>query len=171
MNGVPLLVLATCLATAGAWDLMRRRIPNEINVATALLGLAAAVVFGSPAAIGHAIAGAALVFGLLLLAYRQRWIGGGDVKLGAAIGAWLGPIGGVYALVGGVALSGVFAVVLLARGGSAFRASVKANLVLACYTGRVGETSHRPDSAHIPLGTALAVSTLAIYVMRGGAGA
>ena len=161
-------VLGACLATAAAWDLFRRRIPNAVNVTTALLGLAAAVSTGSLAVVGQAFAGSALMFALLLLAYRQRWVGGGDVKLAAAFGTWLGPIGGVYALAVGVATNGILAVYVLARGGSALRAEVKSNLTLAMYTGRVGETAHRPDAAHIPLGAALAISAMAVFVLRGG---
>jgi prepilin peptidase CpaA len=166
----PIAVLGACLATAAAWDLSRRRIPNPVNVATAVLGLGAAVSSGSFSVIGQSLAGGGLLFALLLIAYRRRWIGGGDVKLGAAFGTWLGPIGGVYALVVGVALSAVLAIYLLVRRGSAFRAEVKANLTMAYYTGRVGETAHRPDTAHVPLGAALAASAMLIFVLRGGIG-
>jgi Flp pilus assembly protein protease CpaA len=164
-------VLGVCLATAAAWDLWKRRIPNSVNVATAVLGLGAALATGSLTVVAHSLAGAGVVFGVLLLMYRQRWIGGGDVKLGVAFGTWLGPVGGLSALVVGIAFNGIVAVYLLVRGGSAFRAEVKSNLVMAAYTGRVGETEHRPDSAHIPLGAALAASALVVFIVRGGVGA
>ena len=164
-------MFGACLATAAAWDLLRRRIPNSVNVVAAVLGLGVALASGSFATVGYALLGAAVVFALLLVAYHQRWIGGGDVKLGVALGMWLGPIGGVFALVVGVAASGLLAVGLLLRGGSRFRAEVKANLVTACYTGRVGETAHRPDSAHVPLGAGLAASAMVVYLLRGGVGA
>ena len=166
-----LCVLAACLATAAAWDLSRRRIPNVVNLFTAGLGLVAASATGSFSAIGQALAGGAILFALLAFAWRKRWIGGGDVKLGAAIGIWLGPVSGLYALCVGVALSGILAVALLVRGGAAFRTEVKANLVMAAYTGRVGDTTHRPESAHIPLGAALAASALIIFLLRGSVGA
>jgi prepilin peptidase CpaA len=166
-----LCVLAACLAAAAAWDLSRRRIPNTVNIITAVLGLVAALATGSLTVIGQAVAGGALLFALLAIAWRQRWIGGGDVKLGAAVGMWLGPVSGLYALCVGVALSGILAVYLLVRGGAMFRTEVKANLVMAAYTGRVGDTTHRPESAHIPLGAALAASTLLIFLLRGSIGA
>src|SRR5262245_9305823 len=119
-----LCVLAACLATAAGWDLLRRRIPNSVTVATGALGLAAAAMSGSAVVFGQAVAGAGLLFALLYVAWRKRWIGGGDVKLGAALGTWLGPIGGIYALCVGVALSGTLAVYMLVRGGSAFRGEV-----------------------------------------------
>lgn len=166
-----LCILGACLGTAAAWDLLRRRIPNAVNVITAVLGLGVAASSGSLGAVGSSLAGAALVFALLFLAYRQGWIGGGDVKLGAAFGAWLGPVGGLFALVVGVAAGGVLAVYALVRGGAAFRSEVKANLVMAVYTGQVGDTTQRPDSAHIPLGAAFSASALLIYLLRGGVGA
>ena len=166
-----LLVLGACLATAGAWDLTRRRIPNAVNVATALLGVGVAAISGSLHTVGLALAGAALIFVLLFLAYRRRWIGGGDVKLGAALGTWLGPIGGLYAVVVGCAMSAVLAAVVLARGSAALRSEVKSNLIMACYTGRVSDTNNRSDKDHIPLGTALAAAAMLIFVVRGGAGA
>jgi prepilin peptidase CpaA len=164
-------VFVACLAAIAGWDLRRRRIPNSINIATAVLGLAAALATGSLTAVGQALAGGALLFALLVIAWRQRWIGGGDVKLGAALGTWLGPIGGLYAMCVGVALGGVLAGFLLVRGGQAFRTEVKANLVMAAYTGRVGDTSHRPDAAHIPLGAAFAASALLVFLLRGSIGA
>jgi len=166
-----LLVFGTCLVTAAVWDLTSRRIPNSVNVATAVLGLGAAVISGSLQTVGLALAGAVVVFSLLYVAYRQRWIGGGDVKLGAAFGAWLGPIGGLYAVVVGVALSVVLAIVVLVRGSAALRAEVKSNLIMACYTGRVGDTQKRPDTDHIPLGAAFAAAAMLMFVLRGGAGA
>src|SRR5262245_15141990 len=100
-------MFGACLAAAGPWDLPRRRIPNSLNLVIALLGLGVAVASRSLVAVGEALAGAGVLFALLYAAYRRRWIGGGDVKLGAAFGAWLGPIGGMYALVIGAALNGI----------------------------------------------------------------
>jgi len=171
MTVVVTIVLAACLATAGMWDLLRRRIPNPVNVSTAALGVAVAMLSGSIATVGLSLAGGALLFVLLLLAWRQGWIGGGDVKLAAAFGTWLGPVGGVYALAVGVAASGLLGLAMLVRGSSAFRAEVKTNLLMACYTGEVGDTTHRPDLAHVPLGAALAASAMFIYLLRGGIGA
>lgn len=76
---------------AGAVDVMTMRIPNRLIVALATLFVPFAVVTGMPFWLMglHAGTGAVLLlvgFGLFSLG----WIGGGDAKLLAAAGLWLG---------------------------------------------------------------------------------
>ncbi len=72
-------------------DVTTRRIPNVLTFSTA----AAALVFHGVFAAGSGVAYAAggLVTGLLLFLpfFLLRGMGGGDVKLLAALGAWVGP--------------------------------------------------------------------------------
>jgi prepilin peptidase CpaA len=79
-------------AVAAAVDLRMHRIPNYLTVPTAVLGIAyhtfAPAGLGMPAA----LAGFAVGFGLLLLPGLMGGGGMGDVKLLAALGAWLGPL-------------------------------------------------------------------------------
>jgi leader peptidase (prepilin peptidase)/N-methyltransferase len=83
--------------TAAAWiDARTLRIPNAISLAVFALGLALAFV--SPRmTVGGALAGAALAGSLMALsaavAKRRAGtvaLGGGDIKLAGAIGAWIG---------------------------------------------------------------------------------
>ncbi|HEX3463177.1 MAG TPA: A24 family peptidase [Candidatus Elarobacter sp.] len=90
-------------------------IPNGLTLATAV----AALVLAAPSGIGHAVLGACVVGGVLLglhLFTRGRGLGFGDVKLGAAIGAGLGPWCGIAALGAAFVAGGAYAAVLLARG-------------------------------------------------------
>jgi len=85
----PLLLMLVIAAVA---DVRNRRIPNWLTALVAVTGVAAAIVWHHPMATGwQAVAG--LIVGLLinlpLFALRLR--GGGDVKLFAGVGAWLGP--------------------------------------------------------------------------------
>lgn len=99
-------VLAGALATAAAADLALRVIPNGCpaavlgsGVARALLG---AAVGGAPDLPGDAALGTLVVLvvmvGAALASARlggEPGVGGGDVKLLAALGAWAGPVGGL----------------------------------------------------------------------------
>jgi prepilin peptidase CpaA len=83
-----------------AWiDVRQRRIPNWLTAAIGVAGLAQSVLpvhFASP---GAAVAGFGAGFGVGLIMFALRAFGGGDVKLLAAVGAWLGPFGVVQTVV------------------------------------------------------------------------
>jgi prepilin peptidase CpaA len=98
-----LLVVFVC--TAAWWDVTAGRIPNELTV----MGLAAALILRAPlgldslllglggsgpgwafSALFGGVGGAGLAFGVALVLYVLRAIGGGDVKLLAGVGAFLG---------------------------------------------------------------------------------
>lgn len=85
---VPLLAL---LVWAAAGDLHARVIRNWLTVSLMLSGLIQS--FGPDATVkpGYAALGLLAGFGLLILPFAINAIGGGDVKLLAGIGAWLGP--------------------------------------------------------------------------------
>lgn len=84
---LPLFVL---LAWAAATDLHARRIPNWLTLALASMGIAHNIwptpTVGPADAIAGLLVGFVLNVGLFALGVR----GGGDVKLFAAVGAWIG---------------------------------------------------------------------------------
>jgi prepilin peptidase CpaA len=87
---VPAIVISIGL-TACVFDVRTRRIPNALTFSTAAAGLlyhaATSGVTGAQLAAGGWLLGL-----LLLLPYfALGGMGGGDVKLMAALGAWLGP--------------------------------------------------------------------------------
>jgi prepilin peptidase CpaA len=71
-------------------DVRTRRIPNWLTFPSAMLGLIAATVAHGGQGAGASAAG--LLVGLLLFfpLFALRGLGAGDVKLMAALGAWLG---------------------------------------------------------------------------------
>jgi leader peptidase (prepilin peptidase) / N-methyltransferase len=92
---VATLVLAAGLAAVAAIDLRTRRIPDWLNAALALAGLAAtwALDFSIRGAALGMLAGYAALAGLAFAYRRLRGVDGiglGDAKLLAAAGAWLG---------------------------------------------------------------------------------
>jgi leader peptidase (prepilin peptidase)/N-methyltransferase len=92
-------VLAACMAAIAAEDLERQRIPDVLNVAAALAGLAALALLPRdpwPELLAGMVQGVVcgVVFLLLRLAFFAlrgiHGLGFGDVKLAAVAGVWLG---------------------------------------------------------------------------------
>jgi prepilin peptidase CpaA len=87
---VPAIVIGIGLV-ACVFDIRTRRIPNALTLCAALAGLTFHVLTAGTA--GAQISAGGWVVGLLLLLpfFALGGMGGGDVKLVAALGAWLGP--------------------------------------------------------------------------------
>jgi prepilin peptidase CpaA len=76
---------------ACAFDLRTRRIPNALTFTAALAALVFHRVTGGVEGAAFAAGGWVLGLCLFLPFFIVRGMGGGDVKLLAALGAWLGP--------------------------------------------------------------------------------
>jgi prepilin peptidase CpaA len=99
------------LAVATFTDLRNRRIPNWLVLPFLLAGLIASTWLSGWHGLGQSFAGAGL--GLLIYGFLF-WMGGmgaGDVKLAAAIGAWIWPNQLFFALVVTAMAGGVMVVV------------------------------------------------------------
>jgi prepilin peptidase CpaA len=76
---------------AAYWDLVSFTIPNSIVIAVAALFVARLFTLGlDPWIIGKSLASAAILFIVGVLLFSRGLLGGGDVKLIAAIGLWTG---------------------------------------------------------------------------------
>jgi prepilin peptidase CpaA len=84
-------------------DIATRLIRNEICLVLALLGIA--VQFVSPMHVIESLVAATILLVLLIVIYQHGWIGGGDVKLLAALAIGL-PLMGVIHLLTITALAG-----------------------------------------------------------------
>jgi prepilin peptidase CpaA len=86
-----LTLFPTLVIAAAIGDLFTMRIPNWLNGVTALSVVPMGLLAGMPLAVaqGHLLAGAVmLVLGFALFA--RGYVGGGDAKLLAAAGLWIG---------------------------------------------------------------------------------
>ena len=93
-GGPGALALPLALSLWMAWeDLKTRRIPNYLTGGAALAGLVFQGACGGGPGLTDGLLGLILGFGLLIVPYRFGFMGGGDVKALAALGAWLGPLG------------------------------------------------------------------------------
>jgi len=89
------VILLTLVVGAAIYDVRYRRIPNWLTLAGVLAGIAMNLflTWDSPqrwSGLGFSLKGMGLGFGLYLALYMLRAMGGGDVKLMAAIGAMVG---------------------------------------------------------------------------------
>lgn len=161
------LVLAgfVALAAAAAWsDLRHRRVSNRLVLVVLLGGLVRQAATLQPTNVLLGLAGVAVGLALLLPAFAARWVGGGDAKLLAALGMWMGPwlvlLGGVL----GVALGGLLAAAMAIAGGVG--REVAGNLQAAMVTMTSPTAPRRGRALIVPLAVPLAVGCT--IVMFGG---
>lgn len=106
------VIPATLLAS---WiDYKDRKVPNWLNAALALAGLAAQTAYFGWQGLGLGVAGLLVGFAVLIVPWAMHGMGAGDVKLMAAIGAWFGPWMCLVAFVVGALVGGVIAVAMIA---------------------------------------------------------
>lgn len=82
-------VLAACL-TAAVIDVRSYRVPNVLTGPLLAGGLVLGTATGGAAGLGAALLGSAAAFLALIAFHAMGVMGAGDVKLGVAVGAWLG---------------------------------------------------------------------------------
>jgi prepilin peptidase CpaA len=90
MNSAQIVGL-TIASIACVTDLRTRRIPNVLTFGAALAGLIYQFASGGMDGISHAALGWLVGAVIFILPFALGGLGGGDVKLLAALGAWLGP--------------------------------------------------------------------------------
>jgi len=141
-----LVALAAILVVAAVIDVRTFTISNRLNLAVALLAPVywASVALSPWPDMAVQLAGAATVFGLLAIAFYAGMMGGGDVKLAAALALWFSPVSIVKFLVLTSLAGGVLTLVILAWH-------------------RARKREGRPE---IPYGVAIAFGGLAILAQR-----
>ena len=103
-------VAACCLA-----DIQTRRIPNLLSIPAIVAGLLLNWLWLGLPGIAHSARGILLVVAVLIGPFGFGGIGGGDVKMMAAVGALLGPHLALASLGMGMALGGIMMVIHLVR--------------------------------------------------------
>ena len=105
----PILVMFSLVLLATLTDFRQRRIPNWLTLSGFLAGIAFNGLEMGASGIGSACLGAAIGLLLLLPVYAFGKMGGGDVKLMAMVGAFLGPEGVIWAALFTTIAGGVLA--------------------------------------------------------------
>ncbi|MDP2847417.1 MAG: A24 family peptidase [Humidesulfovibrio sp.] len=169
----PIIFTTVCLALAAATciDLRSQRIPNALTIPTALAALAFHALNQGPAGFWFSAGGLGLGFGLMLAPFLFGVMGGGDLKLMAAVGAWLGPQAVFTAFLATSIAGGLYALAVLAQRRDVLR-SVFLRFTSALYaTAGTGEFHYRPAPGAETLprlcyGLAISLGTLAVMIHR-----
>ncbi len=111
------IAAVTVAVVAGAWDLRTRRIPNLLTFGAALTALMVHGYAGGFSGLGMSLAGWLVGVVFFLPFFALGGMGGGDVKLLAALGAWLGPSAIVWVALYSSIAGGVMALVVGAFSG------------------------------------------------------
>jgi prepilin peptidase CpaA len=98
------------LVVATVVDIRSRRIPNWLSLPFLMIGLAGSAIRGGLPALGQSVAGIGVAVALTGILCYLRGLGMGDLKLCAAVGAWIGPGQLLFALIATGIAGGVMGV-------------------------------------------------------------
>jgi prepilin peptidase CpaA len=157
-------LLAVGLLLAAVTDVRRRVVPNWVTVGLLFSGLLARGLSAGPAAAAWGLAGAAVALLLLLYPFARSWIGGGDVKLLAACGAWLGPLPVLLAVIFSAAAGGAISVGCFLRSPRPVRRRILTNLKVTLMSRSAPAPDHRPPRLSPPMAPAIAAGTLLVVL-------
>ena len=106
------IVVASIAAVACVIDLKDRRIPNWLTFSAAAGAVAYHLTVNGLSGLGFAAAGWLVGVAIFFLPFFLRGLGGGDIKLIGALGAWLGPLDIVWLSLYTGAAGGVLALIV-----------------------------------------------------------
>lgn len=162
---IPYLIpLGLGLLAATVFDLRRRRIPNAVAGFVFFSGLGVSGYLGGVTAALSGLAAAVILLALLFVPWKGGGIGGGDVKLTAATGAWVGLSHLVWFILAVAVAGGVVAAVFYLFASPVARQEVKANLVLAGLHGEM-PTKATHKKGHLSVPYAVAISAGAVVAL------
>ena len=165
-----LVLLAIGLAcVAAVTDLRARLIPNWLTIPALGIACGAHAYLGGPVALAFALVSALVCFVPSYFLFVRGALGGGDVKLFAALGALLGLREGLEVQLTAFVLIAVFALASTAWHGrllSLLGASLRATLHLVAPSRFPPPV---PVGAHseVPMGGAILLATLAVALRSG----
>jgi prepilin peptidase CpaA len=110
---LPTFVVLAAALVAAFTDIVKFKVYNYLTLPLMVAGLAYHGITGGPSALLGSAFGLLLGGGLLMIFFLMGGMGGGDVKLMAAIGAWLGGMMTLYVFIGSALAAGVYALVLI----------------------------------------------------------
>ena len=129
-------ILAGFITAAVITDARSRRIPNALTLPVAAAAFAIHGLYAGPGGVVFALAGLGAGLGLFVLPYILGGMGGGDVKMLAAVGALKGATFAFHAFLGAAVAGGVMALALAVIHGRARR--TMGNIGAICTTMAAG---------------------------------
>src|SRR5262245_29451545 len=153
-------LVATFIALCAIVDCRTLRIPNWLTMPAAVLGLVYSALAPGGIGIAWSLAGFAVGLALLMLPWLLGGGGMGDVKMLAALGAWLGPVGiliafGLGSVLAAFGMVGVLALGMFSEGFS----QTRKRYVVAATGGTAATAKGRKMRRVLPFAVPMAIST------------
>jgi prepilin peptidase CpaA len=172
---IPASIVLLASLVAAVMDVWKFKVYNALTVPLLLSGLAYHAVAGGLEGLQGSLLGILFGFAVLIVVYVMGGIGAGDVKLMAAIGAWLCMPLTFYVFALGAFAAGAYAAVLILSSGNLRESWIELQLVLFRIRafghylgadGRLEAEMKRPDRRHrlVPFGAMLAAG-LAVMML------
>ena len=166
-----LAILIPGMLYASWIDYSQRRVPNWLNAALAAAGLITQGAYFGWTGVGHGVLGLLVGFAVLILPWAAHGMGAGDVKLMAAIGAWLGPWLTLLSFAAGGLIGGAVALVMIFSTGRAVHAYTNLQTMLGkfrrldtAFSDFGGAKSFGDSSQLLPYGVPLTVGTIGVLL-------
>lgn len=168
---VTLALLIPGILYASWIDYAQRRVPNWLNALLAAGGLGAQAWFFGWNGLGWGALGLLTGFSLLIVPWLMHGMGAGDVKLMAAIGAWLGPWLTLVSFAAGAVLGGLAAVIMILGTGRMVHAYTNLQTILTkmrrldtAFSNFGGAKTFGNTSQLLPYGVPLTAGTIGILL-------
>jgi prepilin peptidase CpaA len=142
LSFIPVITVAIA-AVAAAVDMKTGRIPNALTFGATLAALLFHAIDGGVSGFGWALAGCGIGLAVFFPFFALGGLGAGDVKLVAALGTWLGPLGVLRLAAGAGIAGGVVALVVMLH--ARYLGTAARNLLLLLTHWRVNGVRPLPE--------------------------
>ena len=174
-TAMPFPIAVTAVAFIGvciAADVRTRRIPNLLTGPALVAGAAMNSMYGGYQGLTNSALGLLAPVAILFVPFALGGIGGGDVKMMGALGAFVGPRLALSGLALGMILGGAIMIVHLCRIG---RLGEKLGRTMAMFTmaARTGSIAplrppgNDPTAVTLPYSVPLGIGTIAVLAASG----
>lgn len=166
------IITATGILALAAWiDWKERRVPNWLTFTALGFGIAYHSIVSGFAGTSAAFVGAAAGLGTLIVPWALRGMGAGDVKLMAAVGAWVGAATTLYAFVWIAVIGGIMGMYSIVKSNQ-----LKERMAVAVIAGKnlihlndldKGVSKDAPAKILLPYGVPIAFGFYAYFIFEG----
>jgi len=156
-------------------DIRTRRIPNVLSGGVAVAGIVLNVLFAGWCGLSHSLVGAVAGAAVLFVPFALGGIGGGDVKMAAAVGALLGPSLVLAMLAIGMMTGGVITMAQLALLGRLREKLASTGWMMAAAASTrslapLKMPASDPRAVSLPYSVPLGIGTVAVLALTGAFG-
>ena len=161
------LVLLVLIVISSYTDLKFRKIYNRHTIPSLLVGMFLATLVNFPGGLWNAILASLVAFTVFFVMFALGIMGGGDVKLVAAVGALIGYPCILDALFWGIMCGGVYAILSLLKR-KALVSTLKQIFIFIwnLFIWRIVTPPNLKESKKIPYGLCIASGTIIALVMK-----